>query len=254
MYCRTPENADRHATIKKRRKAHGQKPEPIPVPPTVAPSVAGSLPLFQAVHWIVSEGGRVNPMVAKTAEDWRNAYTDLVSCLAAGEIGAIGYRADTPETIDPVTFSGIRVSSPFDEDPDLNWRIINDDRLCLWSYRYINDEKWRSGHCDSLRAGGQTLWTMVMVSGVDLERVYSFGKARAYRTAMAGRPSSCDVILEEFDRRVRSSTVAPTLREQALELRRWLQQHHPGSQQPKQKTTENHLRKAYRLAKIRHSS
>ncbi|WP_420566398.1 hypothetical protein [Thalassobaculum sp.] len=80
-------------------------------------------------------------------------------------------------------------------------------------------------------------WREVRVSRAKLP-------ARA-RGSKGGRPSSKDLILEEFDRRKSAGTVQPTLSAEANDLSIWLANHHPDAPGALPKTIEGHIRSIF---------
>jgi hypothetical protein len=87
-----------------------------------------------------------------------------------------------------------------------------------------------------------------MVPKSDVRWEGPFAAPEPARTGAPGRPTSMQLILDEFERRIEAGNVTTGVASQASELRHWIVTTHPYEPHPTAKTIENRIRERYRQA------
>lgn len=107
----------------------------------------------------------------------------------------------------------------------------------------------------SIAAAGQGQnWAYIFVDRGDLDRLVtslrkSVQVADPYKTGLAGRPGSKQLLLLELERRISSGEVEDKVSAEARYLSSWLNQAHPEAPQVGVPSTENAIRDRHREAK-----
>lgn len=80
------------------------------------------------------------------------------------------------------------------------------------------------------------------------------GPETTYRTGVAGRPTSKDLVKREMQRRAEKGDLSSSLAAEIRKLRDWLKRQHPDAPQLTQSALQNALRDDYRKLKSAHPS
>jgi hypothetical protein len=221
-------------------------PAPITLPPLVPPVGDGYMPLSCAAQWIATSGGAIE-FEPSDQDVWRRAYGLLLDAIASEKVRVTGINAGRRDPVPPYIFADCAVDYPFAE---ISLELMTSSEIYLRSYGYLDEEHWRNGFDDALIDRYRDHWTRLMVSKDDVRRKWPFGPAKSpARTGAPGRPSSMQLIIDEFDRRIGSDNLVKGVATQAVELLAWITSAHPDCIRPTAKTIENRIREAYRKAK-----
>ena len=224
------------------RHLWGRRREAVLLPPLVAPTGDGYMPLGCAAQWIATEGGAI----AFDPTDntvWAAAFDQLLGAVASEKVRVVGLRAGAREIVQGFQFAGCRVDYPF-ADPTID--LMMSETVYLRCYPYIDEQHWRDGFDDALISRHKDYWTRLMVERGDVRERWPF-ELTLHGTGAPGRPAkSIFLIMDEFDRRAAENKCAPTLREEATALLSWIKTAHPQRDRPVLKTIENRIRSAYK--------
>ena len=212
------------------------------LPTLIRPDGFGYMPLSCAAQWIAAEGGTrdFDPL---DEASWRGAFNGLLAAISSEKVRVVGTRNGSREPVPGYSFASIVVDFPSAEAP---LELIMSEAVYLQCYPYVDEEQWQSRFHDSLMSWHKVHWTHLLVEKGDIRKLWPFG-SNAAGTGAPGRPSkSMDLILDEFERRIAQSSLAPSLREEATALVDWLKTEYSTAERPTIKTVENRIRDAFR--------
>lgn len=221
--------------------------ENVPVyalPALIAPSGNGYMPLFCAAHWIATNGGQ-RDFDPGDVENWRPAFEGLLSGIASEAIRVVGMSENQKQPVPAYLFAGIRVDFPYAES-DLD--LILSDELVLRSHPYVGEEDWFKGYSDALSDRRGDRWSRLMVEKSDVLALWPFAYSEPIRSGSPGRPSSMQLVRQEFEKRREEGTMCITITEESRFLAQWLSANHKGHPPLTAKTIRNNLGAAFRAA------
>lgn len=160
-------------------------------------------------------------------------------------IGNAGLQGDTSEPIPETYFDIARALGHVDQDdksiennntigPDLN----NCEMIDFVEARTGNRQSWSKVRVD---VPSFTKWLQEQ-----LPEKPSIKEVITYKTGAPGRPTSMNLITQEFERRCEVGVTADTITQEAAALAAWLASTHPKATPVKPKTIKNQLAKAFR--------
>lgn len=228
-------------------------PEPVSLPPPMAPAGGGYMPLYCAAQWIATEGGKLD-FDGRDVERWRPAFAELLARIASEEVKVIGFRDGRNELLPGYRFAGVRVVHPFEHTP---LDLILSDEMHLQSYCYTDEASWLNGLCDTLEQYRREKWERVSVLKSDVAAHWPLKNDTKLdppdlpldRTGAPGRPSAMHLVQAEFERRCAAGQVESSLAQEGLLLAAWLKSVHPTLRPAMPRTIENGIRTAYRKYK-----
>ncbi|MBZ6077573.1 hypothetical protein [Microvirga puerhi] len=219
---------------------------PLLLPPTMAPSGGGYMPLYCAAQWIATKGDSIS-FDPSDLEVWRVAFSELLARIASEEVKIIGVRDGQREPVGGFHFAGCLVDYPFAES---SIDLIFSEELYLRSYPYLDEESWLKGFDDALVDRRGSRWMRLMVLKSDISRFWPLADAEAtsavVTTGAPGRPSSMHLVEAEFQARCDRGEVEGSLTIEAKALSQWLRDTYPQSPPLTPKTIMNKLRDTYR--------
>jgi hypothetical protein len=220
------------------------------IEPMMRQGTAGYVPLCSVLHWIMTAGGSE----AKHLEDldaWNKSIDRLLPLISTGEIGILGRpnSGGPSEPIESHLFAGIVVSQPLRDR--LSVLLGNDPWISVTPY--VDEEHWRADFNDQLFLfrSGPPAWTHLQLKKSDVLREIGFEETAAfvkvgYVTGAPGRPTSMQLVKQEFEARYERGDVSATISLEADALAEWLLKSHPGAPSLKPKTIKNQLAQLFR--------
>jgi hypothetical protein len=210
------------------------------LPETIPPTGAGYMPLYCAVQWIATEGGK-RIFDPNDQSIWKAAFADLLAHLSSDQVKVIGVRKGEREPVPGHHFAACPVDYPFSHAPI---ELLLSEHLYLCSYTFVDEEHWTSGLDDSVRDCRGQRWSRLMVLKEDVARYWPFSEAS--ETGAPGRPSSMYLVEAEFNARCARGEVAPSIKKEAQFLAAWLRKTHPNKPPLQPKSISNKLGLAFR--------
>jgi hypothetical protein len=198
------------------------------------PRGAGYMPLFCAVQWIATKGGKFEFEPSYQAI-WEQAYSELLARISSEEVTVIGLSDGRREKLEGHLFASIAIDYPF---ADVSLDMLCRDELILRSHPYIDDADWRDGVDDSLLDRRGVQWSQLAVLKSDIARLWPF---EAAKSGAPGRPSSMHLVMGEYAARWQRGEVSKSLSAEAKTLSKWLQVNHPYEPQATPKTIKIRL-------------
>jgi hypothetical protein len=217
------------------------------LPPTIAPLGSGYMPMFCAVQWIATRGG-TRTFEPSYATIWEAAYAELLAPVSSNQIVVTGVRNGAREKLEGHLFASIAIDYPFG---DTSLDLIFKDDLHLQSYPYVNDEEWRKGYDDCLRAGRVVRWSQLMVLKSEIAQWWPFNEAASPATHSGGpgRPSAMHLVEAEYRRRRELGELTEGIGKVSRILADWARETYPSLRTPGAGAIANTLRDRHRAAK-----
>nr|WP_041757222.1 hypothetical protein [Bradyrhizobium sp. ORS 278] len=142
------------------------------IEPMTRASQAGYVPLCSAIHWVMTESGRLKRHLEDT-QAWNAAVRTLTPLMATGEVEVIG-RDSTgqPQPIDPHLFADVPVGHPLREC----FSLLSRDGPWISCTPYVDDEHWGRDFNDLmyLKKASPPAWTHLQVKKSDILRHLHF--------------------------------------------------------------------------------
>jgi hypothetical protein len=212
-------------------------PPPERLPDLVPPEGRGFMAFSAAAQWIATKGGALD--IGHDPDAWYAACRQLTNAIASADVACTGVCMESGqrEGLAPALFGSLKIHHLFGPEDVSGWL---DQELYLSTMPYI-EEDWRAGFSDDLRKKLKTVWSKLMVSKVDVVKRWQFDLTPA-KSGFAGRPTSKQLIILEFQQRCAAKVADRSLMANAKGLCDWLSQAHPEAPQPKPKTVTDHIR------------
>jgi hypothetical protein len=214
---------------------------PVSLPDVMPPEGDGYMPLFFAALWIATTGGTIgfNPQEESI---WRHAFGELLATIASERVRVIGTKEGSRLPVPAYLFADCGVDHPY---ADASMEIMMSEELYLRSYPYIDEEHWRRGFDDSLINRHGNHWSRLIVSKEDVRARWPFHLPTARASGAPGRPTSMQLVLDEFERRALADLEA-TVTAEAERLAHWLAATHPTAPKLTAKTIRNKIASRFR--------
>jgi hypothetical protein len=221
-----------------------RKAEP-ELPRLVRPEDNGHIPLYCAAQWIATGGGE-RTFDPTDRSIWQPAIDDLLAHAAAGELAVTGTCQGQREPIATHLFIDCQVCYPLENELPF---ACGEDlylRLCP----YLDDEHWHRGFNDALLHRSEERWSRLMVSRLDVRRIWPFELDDTV-PRRPGRPARVDdAFLAEWTRRLDARDLEATLARQADVLIAWYRKHFSHKRAPVRSTVTKQIGRKYREAKL----
>lgn len=211
------------------------------LPPLMAPSGDGYMPLSCAAQWIATEGGVIDFDPHEEAI-WRAAFDQLLGAIASEKVRVVGLRSGGRELVPGHLFAGCLVDYPYAE---ASIEMIMSENVYLRSYPYVDDQHWRNGFDDALVSRHKDSWKQLMVEKGDVRGIWPFDRPGAPRSGVPGRPTSSHLLFAEMARRSSQGLLESSLAAESRFLSSWLSEHHKEMPQAKPKAVQEAIRARY---------
>lgn len=216
-------------------------PAVLTLPMIEAPTSDGYMPLTSAAQWIATEGN-VSDFAADDSARWAPAFKALLSAIGAGKVRVIGTREGNREPVEPYHFVDCPVVLPYESD-DLE--LVFGTTLHLKTYTVDSEEEWRGTFNDSLVRHGSAVWSRLVVSNEDVNRLWPFETPEPPKSGTPGRPTSSHLFFAEMERRALLKILEGSVSAESRYLSEWLAVHHANMPQAKPKAVEQSIRDRY---------
>jgi hypothetical protein len=224
--------------------------QPYMMEPMTRSDTAGYVPLCAALHWTMTEGGRLR-MNLEDPEAWDECVRQLPSLISTGEIQIIGRPSGggAAEKIPAETFAGVVATLPSRDEFSV---LVGRDPWISCSC-YLDQQSWNADFNDQLHLppGGSASWTHLQVKKGDVLREIKFVNGKesrrpVYETGAPGRPTSMNLVIHEFEARYIRGETTSSITQEAVALAEWLANTHPDAAPVTAKTIKNRLAGQFR--------
>jgi len=224
--------------------------QPYMIEPMTRTGTAGYVPLCAALHWIMTEGGRLSRNL-EDSKAWSASVQLMLPLISTGEIQIIG-RPSSGGPAEPIageTFAGVFVSHATKEE----FSVLVGTNPWIGCTCYIDDQHWSADFNDQLFLShyGSANWTHLQVKKSDVLREIKFDERKeigrtVYVSGAPGRPTSMNLIRQEFEARHGRGDTAGSITKEAAALANWLAKDHPAATPVTAKTIKNQLADQFR--------
>jgi hypothetical protein len=174
----------------------------------------------------------------------------MLPLISTGEIQIIGRpgAGGPPQTIAGEAFASVKVSQPTKDE----FSVLVGANPWIGCTCYIDDQHWHADFNDQLHLShyGPASWTHLQVKKGDVLREISFRNKEipppTYSSGAPGRPTSMNLIRQEFEARYSRGETAGSITLESTALADWLAKAHPLAAPVKAKTIKNQLSDQFR--------